>query len=90
MIKTVLQFYDKEGIDGYKYFLYISAIGKRNIGDTIIINSYYFPDEDSVIEFKDFGFDFGEYIISNMMDHSDKVGDFDYTFGLIKKKRLNI
>lgn len=90
MIKTALQFYDKEGIEGYKYFLYIDAIGKRNVGDAIKISSYYFPDEESVNEFKDIGFDFGEYQILNIMDHTEEVGDFDYTYGLMKVKQLNI
>lgn len=82
MIKTALQFYDKEDIEDYKYFLYIDAIGKRNIDDSITVSSYYFPDEESINEFKDFG----EYRIINIMDDSEKVGDFDFTYGLMKVK----
>lgn len=69
MLKTALQFYDKEGIEGYKFFLPIDAIGAKNIGDILTITSYYFSDEDLINDFKNFGFDFGKYHIINIMDH---------------------
>ena len=61
MIITALQFYDKEGIEGYKFFLPVDAIGTKNIGDVLTISSYYFPEEGLVNDFKKFGFDFGKH-----------------------------